>query len=79
MKPIAKTQTCQVRHIGYVVSGRMGFAMDDGAKLEVGPGDGFDVHPGHDAWTIGKDPFVFIDLITAAEAGGRASNSLSPR
>jgi len=31
-------------------------------------GDGFDVHAGHDAWTIGKDPFVFIDLITAAEA-----------
>jgi TusA-related sulfurtransferase len=79
MKPIAKTQTCQVRHIGYVVSGRMGFAMDDGAKLEVEPGDGFDVHAGHDAWTIGKDPFVFIDLITAAEVGGTTSKSSTAR
>jgi hypothetical protein len=65
VKPIAKTQLCEVRHVGYVVSGRMGFAMNDGVELEVGPGDAFDVQPGHDAWTVGREPVVFIDLIGA--------------
>jgi TusA-related sulfurtransferase len=67
MKPVAKTDTCEIRHIGYVISGRMGFLMNDGTNLEVGPGEAFDVHAGHDAWTIGDAPFVFIDLIGAVE------------
>jgi TusA-related sulfurtransferase len=67
MKPVAKTDTCEIRHIGYVISGRMGFLMNDGTNLEVGPGEAFDVHAGHDAWTIGDVPFVFIDLISAVE------------
>ncbi len=67
MQPIAKTASCRVRHLGYVVSGRMGFLMDDGTQLEVGPGDAFDVHPGHDTWTVGEVSAVFIDLIGAVE------------
>jgi TusA-related sulfurtransferase len=67
MRSIAKTETCEIRHIGYIFSGRMGFLMNDGAEFEVGPGDVFDVQPGHDAWTIGNAPVVFIDLISATE------------
>jgi len=65
MRQIAKTETCEIRHVGYIISGRMGFLMDDGAKFEVGPGDAFDVKPGHDAWTTGDDPVVFVDFISA--------------
>lgn len=67
MKPYAKTETCKVRHIGFMLSGRMTFLMNDGAKLEVGPGEAFDVQPGHDTWTTGMVPAVFLDLIGAAE------------
>ncbi len=67
MKPLMKTDTCEIRHVGYVISGRMGFLMNDGTKLEVGPGDAFDVPAGHDAWTVGEAPVVFVDLIGAAE------------
>jgi TusA-related sulfurtransferase len=67
VKPMAKTETCETGHIGYVISGRMGFAMDDGVRLEVGPGEAFEVRPGHDAWTLGKDPVVFIDLVGAVQ------------
>ena len=67
MQPLAKTTTCQVRHMGYVVSGKMKFLMDDGAELEVGPGEVFDVHPGHDTWVIGESPVVFVDMIGAVE------------
>jgi TusA-related sulfurtransferase len=65
MRQVAKTETCEVRHIGYVISGRMGFLMDDGTKLEVGEGDAFDVKAGHDAWTVGDEPVVFLDMIGA--------------
>ena len=75
MKPIMKTDTCEVRHIGYVISGGMGFSMSDGTKLEVGPGDAFDVPPDHDAWTVGTAPVVFLDLIGAAEHASSADSS----
>ena len=31
VKPIAGTDSCQVQHTGYVVSGRMRVVMDDGS------------------------------------------------
>jgi TusA-related sulfurtransferase len=74
VKPMVKTESCDVRHIGYVVAGRMGFAMDDGTMLEVGAGDAFDVLPGHDAWTVGSGPVVFVDMISAAEQAKTADD-----
>jgi TusA-related sulfurtransferase len=67
MRPLAKTDSCEIRHMGYAISGRMRFLMNDGTEFEAGPGDFFDVHEGHDAWTVGNAPFVFIDLIGAVE------------
>ncbi len=71
MKSLAGTALCETRHIGYVISGRMGFEMDDGTTLEVSQGEAFDVYPGHDAWTVGREPVVFLDLIGAV---GRANS-----
>jgi hypothetical protein len=65
VKPIVKTETCQVHHVGYVVSGRMAGNMEDGSKWEIGPGDVVDLPPGHDAWVVGKAPFVFVDFMGA--------------
>jgi hypothetical protein len=62
VKPIAGTDSCQVQHIGYVVSGRMKVVGDDGSEIEVKPGDAFVMPPGHDAWTIGNEPCVLIDF-----------------
>ncbi len=67
VKPIVKTKSCEVHHIGYIISGRMAIVMDDGTKLQGGPGDAFEVPPGHDAWTVGKTPVIFLDLIGATE------------
>lgn len=74
VKPMVRTESCETRHLGYVVSGRMGFVMDDGTVLEVGPGDAFDVLPGHDAWTVGSEPAVFVDMISAAEQAKTADD-----
>ena len=49
VKPIAKTESCQVNHVGYVVSGQMVVRMDNGDEQEYGPGDTYIIPPGHDA------------------------------
>jgi hypothetical protein len=62
VKPIAGTESCQVAHLGYVLSGRMGVKMDDGGEFEIGPGDATQIPSGHDAWIIGDEPCVIIDF-----------------
>ena len=58
VKPVAGTDSCQLRHIGVVASGRLGIRHDDGTELEIGPGDAYIIEPGHDAWVVGDDGFV---------------------
>ena len=62
IKPIAKTDSCQVHHIGYMVSGRMKIFMDDGTEQEIGPGEVVSIEPGHDAEVVGDEACVFIDF-----------------
>jgi len=62
VKPLAGTSSCQVRHTGYVLAGRMRIELDDGRAAEIGPGDAFVRPPGHDAWTLGMEACVLIDV-----------------
>ena len=62
IKPIAGTDSCQVSHLGYVLSGRMEVTMDDGSTAEVGPGDVFAIPPGHDAVVIGEEACEMVDF-----------------
>ena len=62
VKPIAGTDSCQVSHLGYVVSGRMRIFMDDGSESEIGPGQVAAIPPGHDAETVGEEPCVMVDF-----------------
>ena len=58
VKPIAGTESCQVRHTGIAVSGQMTVRSDDGTEVTVGPGDVFVMEPGHDAWVVGDEACV---------------------
>ena len=62
VQPIAGTDTCQYHHLGIVLSGRLRVQMPDGTELELGPGDVFEIPPGHDAWVVGDEPWVSIDF-----------------
>lgn len=62
VKPIAGTDSCQVLHTGYQVSGHLHVRMDDGSEAEVGPGEAYVVPPGHDAWVVGDEPVVTVDM-----------------
>jgi len=59
--PLAGTATCQTRHLGYVLSGRMHVKLEDGREAEISAGDLFDLPAGHDAWVVGSEPCIMID------------------
>ena len=67
VKPIAKTETCQASHLAYHIAGRLRVRMNDGSEEEFGPGDVAVVPPGHDAWVVGDQPVVLIDITGMAE------------
>ena len=62
VKPIAGTDSCQVSHLGYCLSGRMKVIMDDGSESEISSGDVVAIPPGHDAEVVGDEACVFIDF-----------------
>ncbi len=67
VKPAAGTDSCPAAHTGYVISGRFAVRMDDGTEAEFGPGDAHVVSPGHDAWVVGTEPCVIIDVAPAPQ------------
>jgi len=62
LKPIQGTSSCQIHHLQLLLAGRFHVEMDDGETAEFGPGDVFDVPPGHDAWVVGDESVVVIDV-----------------
>ena len=65
IKPLAGIDSCQVLHTGYQVSGRLHVRADDGTEKEYGPGDAYVIPPGHDAWVVGDEPVVGVDMSKA--------------
>ena len=59
-------KSCQVEHVGMVISGRATAAMDDGSIIEMKPGDVFYIPPGHDSWVVGNEPYVSLHFMGAA-------------
>ena len=62
VKPVVGTESCQVRHVGAIVSGRLHVAHDDGSTGEVGPGEAYVIEPGHDAWVLGDEAAVAYEF-----------------
>jgi hypothetical protein len=72
IKPLVGTESCQLRHVGVLQSGRMQVTHDDGTELEIGPGQTYVIEPGHDATVVGDEPVVGFEFeSTAAEAFAR--------
>lgn len=60
--PVAGTARCQKEHFAYIVSGRAVNEWEDGTRIEFGPGDVVQTPSGHEAWVVGDEPLVFLDL-----------------
>jgi mannose-6-phosphate isomerase-like protein (cupin superfamily) len=67
VKPVVQTDSCQVGHVGYAVSGRITVRMNDGSQITIGPGTSYTIPPGHDAWVEGSEPFVGIEVMSAEQ------------
>ena len=65
VKPIAKTDSCQVHHVGYLLSGRLHVATEDGGDAEIGPGEAYEIRPGHDGWVVGDEAVITIEFSPA--------------
>jgi class 3 adenylate cyclase len=61
MRPVVGGEWCQARHVGFIISGRLGIEFADGTSAEFGPGDVFDIPPGHDGFTVGDEPVVQVE------------------
>lgn len=66
VKPVAGTDSCQVRHVGVVQAGRLHVKHEDGTEGEVGPGEAYVIEAGHDAWVVGDDVFVGFEFESKA-------------
>jgi quercetin dioxygenase-like cupin family protein len=55
--------SCQVEHVGLVLSGQAVAKMDDGREVVMRAGDFFYVPPGHDSWVVGDEPYVSLHIL----------------
>ncbi len=76
--PIAGTRACGHRHLGYTMSGKLHVVMADGTELTIGPGDAYEIPPGHDAWVEGDVPWESVEF-TSAHAFGLSPHDLGER
>jgi hypothetical protein len=67
IKPVVGTKSCQVPHVGHVVSGHLTVKLDDGTQKTFEPGMSYTIPPGHDAWVEGKERFVCIEVLSAEQ------------
>jgi quercetin dioxygenase-like cupin family protein len=70
LRPENGPSTCQVEHVGFVLSGRAVAAMDDGTLIEMKAGDAFYIPPGHDSWVAGDEPYVSLHISGAEQYAG---------
>lgn len=71
VKPIAGTNSCEVSHLGYCLSGRMRVYMDSGEQVDIGAGEVFVIPPGHDAEVIGDEVCESLDFGEVTEYAKR--------
>jgi quercetin dioxygenase-like cupin family protein len=55
--------SCQVEHVGLVLSGQAIAKMDHGGEVVMRAGDFFYIPPGHDSWVVGDEPYVSLHIL----------------
>ena len=64
---LGNPDACPMHHTGYCISGKLVVRMrDTGKTTTIGPGDFFEIPPGHDGYVLGEDRVELI-LFAAPE------------
>lgn len=61
IKPLVGGDWCQARHVGVILSGRLGVIFPDGTSTILEPNDVYEMPPGHDTYTVGDEPCVNLE------------------
>ena len=69
VKPVAGTNLCQFRHLGYTVSGALEVHMEDGTTMTIRAGEAYEIPPGHDAWVVGDEAWTSVEFASAKNFG----------
>lgn len=67
LRPLVGTASCQLRHLGYSISGRLRVISDAGETLDIGPESVYEIPAGHDAWVLGEEPWVTVEWTSARD------------
>ena len=62
LKPVVGGDSCQMHHVGYVLSGSLRIATDEGEEHDLNVGDAYEIMPGHDAWVTSDDAFEALEF-----------------
>jgi hypothetical protein len=54
---------CPKHHRGYMVAGRLAVTVNDADPREFVAGDVYDFPEGHDAWVVGDEAVVHLDIV----------------
>jgi len=62
VQPVAKVTSCDAPHFQFHVAGTMKVVMDDGTARLCKPGEVSLLPSGRDAWVVGSENVVIVDL-----------------
>lgn len=71
VREVVGGEWCQARHVGVILSGRLGFRMENGSEHILRPDDAYDIPPGHDGFVVGDDPAVVLEWAGLRTIAGR--------
>jgi hypothetical protein len=60
--PLVHTERCEHAHAGFLAHGQLHFEFADGCVVEYVAPAVVDVAPGHDAWVVGDEAAVLIEV-----------------
>ena len=78
LKPLVGKASCDHVHAGFLAHGSLRFQYADGCTVDLVAPAFVDISPGHDAWVLGDEPAVLIEVdfetVTAERLGVGAAH-----
>jgi hypothetical protein len=71
VKPAVGTELCMHAHVGFLVRGRMAGEYADGCTFDLEAPCAVVVEPGHDAWTVGDEDAVYVEVDFERDSAAR--------
>ena len=71
LKSVVGTALCMHAHVGFLARGHVRGAYADGCAFEVRAPSAVVIEPGHDAWVVGSEAAVLIEIDWLGETARR--------